>query len=782
MNNELILKEKRANLLNEIIKKIKKSIEINKIKGEIPSKIFIYSRLADYTYYSEVSIRKFLTGIVPKDISSFVQGIAQYCGLVKIEKKYIDEFIKQYVQASNAIIIDSSAKLETKTNIIPQDLTSIIRPKKLTNFLDLLLKDSVNIAYIYGYKLSGKTKSVMAYINDVINKNTYDNIVWADINFSNNQVEQIVNTISSIAFSDIEQLNEDVKKEKCFKFLQDSKSILVIDFDNICIEEETIKIIKLLAQQTKIIIISSENFKKYEEDLNFYAKVFCTNDYIEKDEFEQMLKLNEQNTSIIENSPEIVNKLYNLTGGFPFAAIYFLRKIIEDNKLGISFSESIERYTNNNIEEYEELASKIIFESWKNLNNLAKQILIISAKFNTSVSIKFIAELCSTKITAKEWKESLKQCYENDLLNPIILNNPRVNMNNMIRTLVLQYENKENFNNKIFLNKIANFYINLATYIGECYNDLDKLKLLDDLDEWNVVLKVLEYLKKAEMYKEYINIVKELKYYIYVRGIWSIGEESLHLKRANLARKIKNINEELEGLCDYINICSKSKNNEEAEKYLSIANEIVKKHQDIITKRIMCLYNHVKALYLYNCKGDYKQSNDIWMYNKQHYYADVSLYRNLVNDLWITRSYIKIENYSEKIYKVLEEKITQMKKENFVRAELDYELLLIGVLMQNLRKQTEDINLVKRIEEELDKCENLFKTKSYKDIRNEAEYFKFKAMMHSYKKEDELKKEYVKKAIEDYKLMNNLQEIANIEKLCQWVRSKLTYKKRAINI
>ena len=74
MNNDELLKQKRAKMLAELVDKIKEAIEKNKIKGEKSSKIFIYSRLADYTFYSEVSIRKFLTGILPKDISSFIEG------------------------------------------------------------------------------------------------------------------------------------------------------------------------------------------------------------------------------------------------------------------------------------------------------------------------------------------------------------------------------------------------------------------------------------------------------------------------------------------------------------------------------------------------------------------------------------------------------------------------------------------------------------------------------------------------------------------------------------
>lgn len=559
MKSEELLKERRAKLLSEMIDKIKLSIKENKVKGENSSKIFIYSRLADYTYYSEVSIRKFLTGTVPKDITSFVEGVIQYCKLVGVNQEYIENFTKEYVQASNAVVLEVNSSIKTRNNLIPQDLTTIIRPQKLLEFINNFLKEEINIAYIYGYKLSGKTKSVMACMSDVINKNIYDNILWADIKQNENQIKQIINIISSFALLEKERLDEKIKKNMCLEFLKSSKTILILDFNNENIEIQTLNILKEIAQYTKIIIVSSNSFKNYEDELYFYSKIFCTNDYIQKDEFEQMLKLNEQSTLVVEKEPDIVNKLYKLTGGFPFATIYILRKIIEENKLGVSLDDAIKRYSNYNLEEYEELAEKIISERWEKLSQLSKKIIIICAKFNYSVSIKLIASICGMQITDNEWKQALKQCYENDLLNTIILNNARVYMNNMIKTLVLQYETKEQFNNKLFLEKIANYYIELSTYIGECYNDLDKLKLLDELDEWNTVLQVLEYLKQAEMNKEYVSIVRELKYYIYVRGMWEIGEESIHLKRVNLAHKINDIDEELEGLCDYINICSKSK-------------------------------------------------------------------------------------------------------------------------------------------------------------------------------------------------------------------------------
>ena len=271
MYNQIILKEKRANLLNDIIKQIKISIEKNKIKGELSSKIYIYSRLADYTYYSEVSIRKFLTGIVPKDVFSFIQGIAQYCNLVKVDEQIIQNFINEYIQATNGIIIDNISKFKTKTNIIPQDLTSIIKPKKIINFLDSFENDNVNIAYIYGYKLSGKTKSVMSYIIDLVNKNIYDNVIWIDIDSNITQINTIIDTIHSFAFQNMKQASPDIKLENCLNFISETKSIIVFDFSKFEIEDKTMEILKNIARNTKTIIISSEKFDKYEEKLQVYC-------------------------------------------------------------------------------------------------------------------------------------------------------------------------------------------------------------------------------------------------------------------------------------------------------------------------------------------------------------------------------------------------------------------------------------------------------------------------------------------------------------------------------
>ena len=131
MEKEEFLKEERATLLHNLVEKIKFFLDHHPVGGELSSKIFIYQRLADFTYYSEVSIRKFLTGTIPKDLSSFLNGIRNYGKLIGFSEEEIEKFIKDYSEASNTIILEKSSLTKTQHNLPPVDLSSIVVPKKL---------------------------------------------------------------------------------------------------------------------------------------------------------------------------------------------------------------------------------------------------------------------------------------------------------------------------------------------------------------------------------------------------------------------------------------------------------------------------------------------------------------------------------------------------------------------------------------------------------------------------------------------------------------------------
>ncbi len=761
MEDSEILKDKRARLLSDLIEKIKKSIEVNKIKGEMSSKIFIYSRIADFTYYSEVSIRKFLTGIVPKDLTSFLNGIIEYSKLVGIDEEYITWFSKEYTSASNTIIIREDSKICTRNNLIPQDLTSIIRPRKLTEFLDNFINGNVNISYIYGFSFSGKTKSVMAYVTDVINKNRFNNVMWQDMH-DNNQVYDIYKLILGFVTEGQSNIDESVKKDVCIKYIQKNKSLIVLDFDKSNINDEVFDIVKELAKYTKIIIISSVPYKDYESKLNFYTISFCANNIMDEQEFESTIRKVSYANDIFYNKPDLPHQLYEFCGRYPFLAIYIFKKIVEELQLGMTLDDAIKVNLKYDNKDYELMAEKIIKNSWNGLSKLAKKILVVCAGFKRSVACKLVADVCNVEITNPEWRSAVKELYDNDLMTCIILSNPRFSTNKIVKVLAKLHSN-ELLNEKDFLTSIARYYKSLSFNIGECYNNLEKLKVLDDVDEWSVVLEVLQYLEQNEKYEDYIEIVRNLKYYIYVRGMWTIGEESLHLKRALFANKIGDKGEELEGLCDYINICSKSKNKSEAEKYLAIAEKIVNETGNLIDKRIICLYYHVKALYLNNCLGEYVAAYDLWKNNREKYFEYVNEYRRLVNRLWEDRCYIKIEQSRNKVFDVLKESQKNATAKKFTRGIIDYNLLIAENRISEYAEFGKD-NDYMEANMWLNRAAEIL-NKNRWDIRNEAFYYRLKAVICKYKGEEENKATFVNKAIKLYEMMNCKKDILFMQEL-----------------
>ena len=436
------------------------------------------------------------------------------------------------------------------------------------------------------------------------------------------------------------------------------------------------------------------------------------------------------------------------------------KKIASANKLGVSLENAISKYTKTN-EDYKLMSEKIIHDIWKELSPIAKKIVIICANFKYTISIELVSYILHLEILSNKWQEAITECYTNDLLIPIIQNNPRLDMHNLIKTLVLVNASKEDFNKETFLKQLAKFYIDKSAYVGECYNDISKLKLFDELDEWNITKQVLNMLEENKLYKEYVTIIRNLKYYIYVRGMWEKGEDSPHLKRAKMANMIQDKNEELEALCDYINIMSKSQNQEEAKKYLNIASKIVEKEKDSLEKRIVCLFYHVKALYTCNCLKNYKESYDIWMNIKENYFPYINEYRKLVTDLWITRCYLKFENAFELKYNMLMERLEEAKLAKFTRGQADYRLLLISLLLENY-VTTKNANLLEKANLELKSCEKFLKDNDLDDIRNEALYYRLQTIYSIYTNDFEKAEEFCQKAVKDYEMMNCKKDIESL--------------------
>lgn len=771
---EDILKCKRIKLLNDLLDNMQLSIKTNKIKGEIPKKIFLYSRIADFTYYSEVSIRKFLSGSIPKDIAGFISGIIKYGHFLKVGEDYLTVFAKEYAMVSSAVVIENAELVSTKNNLMVQDLSSIVRNSKLTKFLDDFLAGRMNMCNVYGYRLSGKSTSVMAYVYDLINRtNKFNAIVWNKIMKNKDQNNQILDNMIDIIDENIKtgEIKETLKREICVHFIRNSKTLIIVDTEENNLTQEAISLLIEMQNYAKIILISSMPIENNEEDFERICKGFSMNSGMEKSEIEMIINLHSELKMLTMLGENIIDLVYELTGGFPFASLYICKKIVQENKFGRELKNSIEHYKEFNDKGYEILSSKIIDETWEEMTDLAHKILMICAIFKHSVSLKLVAYVCDIQVESEQWRKALKECYNNGMLNHIILNNPRCTMNNMIQTLILSKIKRNSINMEYFYDGIAKYYQKLSFEIGECYNDLDKLKLLDELDEFDIVLEVLELLYYHQRYKEYIEINTNLKYYTYVRGYWKIGAEILRIKRAQAAKKIENKNAEVEAICDYINTMAKQKNKREAEQYLQMVTQIIEIEKETIQKRVLALYYHVKALYLYNCCEDYQKAYGLWKMIEKTYHKDSSEYRELVHHLWLNKCRVKIEGNSSGLYSTLVKDLELTKEKKFIRGSIEYYLLLANLSFEEYKKDNKNSKF-KNIQQNLEEAKKLLNNKSILDKRNEAEFYRISTLVYYYDAKEEKMKLAYEKACEAYNAMNCIEDIKILDKQIEQIRKE----------
>lgn len=775
-DKEEILRKRRKNLLNDLVTKIQIAIKNNKIEGESDKKIFIYSRLAEFTYYSEVSIRKFLTGAIPKDITGFIDGILRYAQKLSIEEKYLEIFAKEYTIACSAVILRDTQHINTKNNLEPQDLTSIIRMQVLGNFLDEFIKGPSSFAYVEGYKLSGKTKSVMAYTYDLCNStNAFEYIVWNKLDSTKENVTNIVNTILELIepkAKDNEVQNE-VRMEICIRALKEHPTLLVVDSIDENLEQEIIDFLEKLEGITKVILLSSVPYEQQEEKIQIPCKIYSMNQGMSEEEFRCMIRTTNKLKVLDDYRQDVIDTIYELTGGIPFAGKYIAKKIIQENKYGIELEQILQKYRNYKDSGYEILSTKIIDEKWAQLGKLAKQIMMICANFSHTVSLKLIAYLCHISIEEDRWKEALDECYKSGLLDHIILNNPRCSLNNMIRTLILnKMTRNSDFDRNAFYRDIASYYITVSEGIGECYNAIEKMDILDELDEYKIIVEVEAKLYDNQMYKEYIRIDRNLKYYTIVRGYWIIGEKSSRLKRVKAAKEIKDKNEELEGLCDYINAMSKQKNRIEASKYLKKASQIVEEEKKL-DKRIIALYYHVYALYLFNCEDRYEDAYTTWEKNEALYSDVINEYRHLVHVLWMNKCKMEIRTDFNILYQDIKEAWKMAQDKKFTRGIIDYELMLAAIELE-IFKRNQEKRFLQEAENWLKDVKELLHKKSNLDRRNEAEYYRLYCLVSTYQGKKEQAKSYYKMACSTYDTMNCITDKNNLKK--DWEKTKKEMK------
>lgn len=221
-----------------------------------------------------------------------------------------------------------------------------------------------------------------------------------------------------------------------------------------------------------------------------------------------------------------------------------------------------------------------------------------------------------------------------------------------------------------FVTRWVQWYDDVAHNIGFCWNDIDRLKLLDADGERETMQDVLHWLYNKGRFDEFVRISHELRYYYYVRGIW---DHPFDVMRGKAAAEIGNRRAEFEALVYHINIASKQQNADEVRRHLPRLEELAKDPGLPIESLVD--YRHARALYELACQN-FDLALGLWKENLQS--GSLSPHALNANRRWMAVCLFEMGRMNE-AEPLFNEALDDARAQHFVRGALASETYLARI-------------------------------------------------------------------------------------------------------
>jgi len=240
----------------------------------------------------------------------------------------------------------------------------------------------------------------------------------------------------------------------------------------------------------------------------------------------------------------------------------------------------------------------------------------------------------------------------------------------------------------------------IASDVGFCWNDISRLSVLDDQYLRQTILFAIDWSFNNKEYASTIALAKDVRYYFYVRGFWSVN---VNLRRAEAARLLNDKEEEFSALTYHVNIASKQQNLAEVEAHIERLSELEKSHK--MTTGSLIGYHHAMALY-WLAKRDFGKAEQLWRENLHDIDSALLPHEYSANLRWLAVSLEK-QNRPDEAHKELEKALIHAQSMNFARGIVDIALKQATLFVEesNFSEATGKLEMAQSLLEEIgDRC------------------------------------------------------------------------------
>ena len=608
---------------------------------------------------------------------------------------------------------------------------SIIREKKINDIISLIKNGK--IIFLSGFPGTGKT-----FVANAVAHKLYDAdecvAIWISCSSGNVSYNAIISIIlATYNLQNAGNLSREEKEQYAQKCLSEGKSIIVIDgFENVEGKNEKEKIFAFLSKNSSentIILITCNQRISFYRDIIERPYLFCEVpvENFTLDEWKRLSKSYSESRSDICEAKKIIPDLdeyvFSLCKGNPFLMTHVLSSVAEKILTGVGYTKIKNEYNLSDVDpkSYNTVLRKSILD----LSDNSVKILVSLSLFVSPISLQVLSQVSGLSgvdldgnlIDNSDLSISILKCHNLFLIDRYFSNsNVMFSIAEMVRPIIENERilHKDEYS-KIVYNWIS-YYINFSQTIGFCFDDFNRLSALDkdqNAREIDNIIVLLEYCEREEMWREYYTVSENTKYFFYTRGISGEGKRSVHYRRANAARNLKDYKSEFESLLYHCNVSCKTKSMDSVPDCFIRMDEILS-NGVVIPNNSLLKYKYIKALYSYFSNDieaalvlfeEYEREIKERMMDCQvdkliihDYVASLRWHCECVYSSLSNRSTDDLIFSVKKVYKMLDEAVTLAQSVNFERAIVHSIIIRIKFFMLTNRDIEEICELIKSLD------------------------------------------------------------------------------------
>ncbi len=545
----------------------------------------------------------------------------------EVNEEVVTNFLKSLLGVS---VDDGDTVSKTKAepiyyNNLPENRYNgdIIR-KNLVKEIDKTLKES-RVAFLTGFTGNGKS-----FVASILARNVYDCFengskyaIWIDcrdggtIQFNNFLTEILL----AFQIENAGNLSVKEKEDSVKQHFKDNKIILVIDgFENIRSLEDKHAILNFISSimhRNSFFIITCKERLSYYRSIIDYPNKFgeIKVNRFTMEEWKVLLNIYISFRSDIAEAlsitPEIETYIFDFCKGNPYLMTHVLASVSEKLLKGISFNKIKEDYGLLEIDKT--LYNTILNKSIRELPDNCKLLLVTLSFFVSPVSLAVLGTVSGLDgvdeegnlIEGSGMDVAISACHNLYLIDRYASDSGggiKFFLPDILRTIMNSVlKERHNYYSDV-INRWVAYYVEYSKGIGFCFDDFDRLSMLDsDVNSREIdnIIYLLNYCESAQRWKDFYTISENTKYFFYTRGISGEGKDSIHYRRALAAHNLGDYVSEYNCLVYHCNVACKSKSWKDITKCFDRIEEI---HQavDSIPHISLLKYQYIKALYTFS--------------------------------------------------------------------------------------------------------------------------------------------------------------------------------------